>query len=46
MSEKAAFVSGDLFCVQRYQGNLDLSCSNSASRWQIINLHVYVATNV
>ncbi len=43
MSDKAAFVSGALFCVQRYQGNLYLSRSNSASRWQIINLHA--ATN-
>ncbi len=25
MSDKAAFVSGALFCVQRYQGNLKLS---------------------
>ncbi len=45
MSDKAAFVSRALFCVQRYRGNLELSCSNSASRWQIINLHIYAATN-
>ncbi len=43
MSDKAAFVSGALLCVQRYRGNLNLS--NSASRWQIINLHIYAATN-
>ncbi len=45
MSDKAVFVSGALFCVQRYRGNLDLSRSNSASCWQIINLHIYAATN-
>ncbi len=45
MSDKAAFVSGALLCVQRYQGNLDLSRFNSASCWQRINLHIYVATN-
>ncbi len=28
MSDKAAFVSGALFCVQRYRGNLELSRSN------------------
>ncbi len=38
MSDKAAFVSGALFCVQRYRGNLALSHSNSASRWQRIHL--------
>ncbi len=38
MSDKASFVRGALFCVQRYRGNLDLSHSNSASRWQRINL--------
>ncbi len=43
MSDKAAFVSGALFCVQRYRGNLDLSRSNSASRWQRMNLHRYAA---
>ncbi len=43
MSDKSAFVSGALFCVQRYRGNLDHY--NSASRWQIINLHIYAATN-
>ncbi len=37
MSDKAAFVRGALFCVQRYRGNLELSRSNSASRWQRIN---------
>ncbi len=36
--DKAAFVSGALFCVQCYQGNLELSRSNSASRWQRMNL--------
>ncbi len=45
MSDKAAFVSGALLCVQRYRGNLDLSHSNSASRWQRMNLHIYAATN-
>ncbi len=45
MSDKEAFVSGALFCVQRYRGNLALSRSNSASRWQKINLHIYAATN-
>ncbi len=45
MSDKAAFVSGALFCVQRYRGNLDLSHSNSASRWQRMNLQIYAATN-
>ncbi len=39
MSDKAAFVSGALFCVQRYGGNLDLS------RWLRINLRIYTATN-
>ncbi len=39
MSDKAAFVSGALFCVQCYRGNLELS------RWQRINLHIYAATN-
>ncbi len=43
MSDKSAFVSGALFCVQRYRGNLDHY--NSASRWQIIHLHIYAATN-
>ncbi len=38
MSDKSAFVRGALFCVQRYQGNLALSRSNSASHWQRINL--------
>ncbi len=45
MSDKAAFVSGAQLCVQRYWGNLDLSRSNSASRWERINLHIYTATN-
>ncbi len=45
MSDKAMFVSGELFCVQCYRGNLDLSRSNSASCWQIIHLHIYAATN-
>ncbi len=45
MSEKAAFVSGALICVQRYRGNLELSRSNSTSCWQIITLHICVATN-
>ncbi len=45
MSDKAAFVSRALLCVQCYRGNLDLSRSNSACRWQIINLHIYAATN-
>ncbi len=45
MSDKAVFVSGALLCAQRYQGNLDLYRSNSASRWQRINLHIYAATN-
>ncbi len=40
MSDKAAFVSRALFCVQRYRGNLDLSHYNSASCWQRINLHM------
>ncbi len=39
MSDKAAFVSGVLFCVQSYRGNLELSRSNSASRWQRICGH-------
>ncbi len=38
MSDKAAFVSGALLCVQRYRGNLVLSRSNSAFCWQRINL--------
>ncbi len=42
MSEKAAFMSGAL-C---YRGYLALYHYNSASRWQIINLHIYVATNI
>ncbi len=46
MSDKATFVRGALLCVQRYRGKLDLSHSNSASCWQIINLHIlYAATN-
>ncbi len=45
MFDKTVFVSGALFWVQRYQGNLELSHSNSASRWHIINLHIYAATN-
>ncbi len=44
MSDKAVFVSEALLCVQRYRGNLALSRSNSASRWQIINLQIYAAT--
>ncbi len=40
MSDKAAFVSGALLCVQRYRGNIDLS--NSTSRWQRMNLHISV----
>ncbi len=46
MSDKAAFVSGALVCVQRYRGNLELSRSNSASRWQIINLHIYMRPQI
>ncbi len=46
MSDKAAFVNRALFCVQCYRGNLDLYHSNSASRWQRMNLHIYAATNV
>ncbi len=42
ISDKEAFVSGALFCVQRYRGNLVLYQSIS---WQIINLHIYAATN-
>ncbi len=38
MSDKAAFVRGALFCVQRYRRNLELFRSNSASLWQTINL--------
>ncbi len=45
MSDKAAFVSWALICIQCYRGNLDLSRSNSASRRQITHLHTYVATN-
>ncbi len=45
MSDKAAFVSGALFCVHRYRGNIDFYHSNSASCWQIIHLHIYAATN-
>ncbi len=45
MSDKAAFVSGALLCVQCYRGNLGLSRSNSASRWQRMNLHISAATN-
>ncbi len=45
MSDKAAFVRGELLCVHRYQGHLTLYHSNSASCWQIINLHIYAATN-
>ncbi len=43
MSDKEAFVSGALFCVQRYRGNLVLYQSIS---WQRINLHIYAATNI
>ncbi len=45
MSDKAEFVSRALFCVQCYRGNLELSRSNSTSCWQIINFHIYAATN-
>ncbi len=45
MSDKAAFVSGALFCVHRYRGNIDFYHSNSTSCWQIIHLHIYAATN-
>ncbi len=45
MSDKAAFVSGALFCVQRYRGNLVLYQFISDFRWQRINLHIYAATN-
>ncbi len=45
MSDKAEFVIGALFCVQCYRGNLALYHSNSASCWQIINLHIYAVTN-
>ncbi len=38
MSDKAAFVRGALYCVKLYRRNLTLSRSNSASRWQRINL--------
>ncbi len=31
MSDKAAFVSGALFCVQRYRGNLELSPNNNSN---------------
>ncbi len=43
LSDKATFVSGALICVQCYRGNL--ARYNSASRWQRINLRIYVATN-
>ncbi len=43
MSDKAAFESGALLCVQRYRENLDIYHSNSASCWQRINLHIYAA---
>ncbi len=45
MSDKAAFVSGALLCVQCYRGNLALYHYNSTSRWQRMNLHIYAATN-
>ncbi len=45
MSDKAAFVSGALVCLQRYRGNLYLSRSNSASR-QRMHLHIYATTNI
>ncbi len=45
MSDKAAFVSGALLCVQCYRGNLTFYHSNSTSRWQKMNLHIYAATN-
>ncbi len=45
MSDKPVFVSGALFCVQRYRGNLVLYQFISASCWQRINLHIYAATN-
>ncbi len=44
MSDKAAFVSGALLCVQRGRGSLELFFY-SASRWQRINLHINAATN-
>ncbi len=40
ISDKAAFVSGALLCVQRYRGYLSLYHSNSASCWQRIYLHI------
>ncbi len=45
MSDKAAFVSGALFCVVLPGKPRSLSRSNSASRWQRIQLHIYAATN-
>ncbi len=45
ISDKAAFVNGALFCVQRFCGNLELSRSNSAFVLAENNLHKYVATN-
>ncbi len=41
MSDKAAFVSRALLCVQCYRGNLALYHYNSASRWQRIHLYIY-----
>ncbi len=43
MSDKAAFVSGALLCVQCYRGNLELYHCNSC--WQRINLHIYIWMN-
>ncbi len=46
LKNKAAFVSGALFYVQRYSGKLALHCALlMTSRWQVINLHIYAATN-
>ncbi len=46
LAYKAAFVSGALFYVQHYSGNLALHCALlMTSRWQVINLHIYAATN-
>ncbi len=45
MSDKAAFVNRALLYIQCYRGNLELYHTNSASRWQRINLHIYAATN-
>ncbi len=46
MSDKAAFVSRALFCVQRYRGNLDLSTTPTAPRHLYYGINKFNCTTV